>query len=176
MSEEWRTVPSMLGYEASNLGRVRRNGRIIVGSVSRSTGYRRTVVYVDGKRRDALFHRLVAAAFIGECPIEMNVNHVDGIKTNNAATNLEYVTVADNLRHAWRTGLSPRGARHGRYTKPECSARGERVNTAKLDAERVRAIRELRASGATLKEIAASAGISKSQASNIVNGRQWRHV
>src|SRR5690606_19120684 len=66
------------------------------------------------KRRYKAFgvHVLVAEAFIGPKPKGMTVNHIDGDKTNNHATNLEYLSVADNIRHAFAMGLYPRGERH----------------------------------------------------------------
>jgi len=176
MDEEWRNVPGAEGYFVSSQGRLRNGAKEIVGYVSKSTGYRRTAIKIVGKRTDVLFHRLVAAAFIGPCPDGLEVNHIDGCKDNNAVCNLEYLTCTENMKHAWRTGLCPTGARHGRHTMPDKSARGERVNTAKLTASQVQHARSMRSNGFKLREIAATFGICVSQASNITTGLQWRHV
>ena len=50
-------------------------------------------------------HSLVANFILGERPKDYVVNHKDGVKTNNRPSNLEYVTIAENIRHAIETGL-----------------------------------------------------------------------
>lgn len=73
--------------------------RLSAGKTSR--GYL-SVSLCDGSRpkkpRSFLVHRLVAAAFLGES--DLTVNHIDGNKLNNKLSNLEYLSVADNNRHA----------------------------------------------------------------------------
>ena len=54
-------------------------------------------------------HRLVAAYFVNRPKVKtdsvLEVNHIDGNKSNNHFSNLEWVTRSENLRHAIRTGL-----------------------------------------------------------------------
>jgi HNH endonuclease len=54
--------------------------------------------------------------------------------------------------------------------------RGEQVPTAKLTADRVRALRQRRASGESLKDLALEAGIDIGTVSRVVRGQLWRHV
>src|SRR5690349_10146054 len=53
-----------------------------------------------------LIHVLVARAFLGARPPDREVNHKDGNKANCAASNLEYVTHGENVKHAFATGLA----------------------------------------------------------------------
>ena len=61
-------------------------------------------VSINGRRRD--LHRIVAECFVPKPPGEgLEVNHKDGNKLNNHASNLEWVSHLENVRHAYRTGL-----------------------------------------------------------------------
>jgi len=59
----------------------------------------------DGKERSEMVHRLVASAFVPNPHDLQQVNHIDGVKTNNNASNLEWCTAQDNKIHAVRMGL-----------------------------------------------------------------------
>lgn len=113
---EWLPIPSAPDYAVSNTGIVRRmtpskSNRSRPGRVMKQTidqcGYPRVAV---GKNRQPIHvHKLVAEAFIGHRPQDMTVDHLDGNKLNNHATNLEYVTRAENVRRAHRDGKYPSG-------------------------------------------------------------------
>lgn len=123
MSEqlEWRPVVGFEGlYEVSRCGRVKRVGKAHRTGKGRGGGarlhreikpqkhrggYLAVQLWREGKMHRPLLHRVVAAAFIGPCPDGMEVNHIDGSKTSNAASNLEYVNRSQNMLHAYRTGL-----------------------------------------------------------------------
>lgn len=125
ITEEWRSV---LGgfYQASNFGRIRRgtvltpNNIGLVGRIKKQQtnawGYSMVNVSINGKARYLFVHRLVAEAFIGPIPRDKEINHIDGIKSNNVPRNLEYVTSAQNKAHAINNGLSIRG-HHGRFSE-----------------------------------------------------------
>lgn len=94
-------------YEVSNYGRVRNKKKqnLIVGDVN-NFGYYRVCLYMPFKKR-VFRHRLVALHFIvNDSPdTKTQVNHIDGDKSNNIESNLEWVTPSDNDLHAFRTGL-----------------------------------------------------------------------
>lgn len=64
---------------------------------------------VSSAEGNPVIHRLLALTFI-DCPSDsrrMQVNHKDGVKTNYSLDNLEWVTPAGNVQHAYRAGLRP---------------------------------------------------------------------
>lgn len=107
MEEVWKEIPGWPGYEVSNHGRVfgRRLNRILKISFDRR-GYPRVYLNRTGKPQPQPVHRLVAMLFVEGYFDGAVVNHKDGNKRNNFAHNLEWVTSAQNVRHAWQTGLS----------------------------------------------------------------------
>ena len=92
---EYRRHPSYPEYFLSSDGQVfsTRFGWKPIAARSHKTGYK--VVTLGGKA--LMIHRLVAGAFLGKSDLE--VNHKDGGKTNNALENLEYCDRSYNIRH-----------------------------------------------------------------------------
>ena len=104
--EEWRRIRESNIYEVSNLGRVRnrRTGRIMRTSVTTS-GYEMIQLHYDDSWHMHRVHRLVMDAFYDGDHSNLDVNHIDGNKTNNNLENLEFCTRSENVRHAFKTGL-----------------------------------------------------------------------
>lgn len=64
-------------------------------------GYQIVNLMIDGKRVGYSVHTLVATQFLGkQSSIKNQVNHKDGIKTNNAISNLEWVSQSENIQHS----------------------------------------------------------------------------
>ena len=69
------------------------------------SGYYLVDISCDGLTYTRQLHRLIAIAFIPN-PFNLDtVNHIDGDKSNNSASNLEWMSIGDNVRHAWKNGL-----------------------------------------------------------------------
>ena len=68
-------------------------------------GYQRINLHHKGNARKFTIHRLVAIAFIDNPQSKPQVNHIDGNKLNNNASNLEWNTAKENTNHADSTGL-----------------------------------------------------------------------
>src|SRR5262249_28608723 len=108
-------------YLVSNTGKVKRIASkqgAVVGRVlsmrPKKGGYNRVTLHSDSGMAQKLVHRLVAEAFLGPCPQAHCCNHIDGDKTNNHVSNIEYVTWPENTRHAKRMGLLASGGSSGR--------------------------------------------------------------
>ena len=106
--EMWKEIDGMFGLlEISNYGRVRsnmRDGRILKQQID-TKGYFRIRVTIKGKKKSIKVHREVAKAFIQNPNNLPQVNHIDGNKANNCASNLEWVTNKSNADHAIENGL-----------------------------------------------------------------------
>lgn len=129
LSEKWLAVKGFeSNYSISSLGRCRsiskwinsknqsiafKAGRILKPKTSK-TGYLQLCLCVDNKRTHISVHRLVALAFLPNPNNYPQVNHINGIKTDNRIENLEWCTAYDNIMHALETGLNvmPTGAAH----------------------------------------------------------------
>jgi hypothetical protein len=169
-----------LHYSASNLGRVfsnnyRRTGRTVELAQSElvdrrrssETHYRRAKMWHINRHTPTAIHRVVALTFVPNPLGLKTVNHKDGNKGNNTASNLEWCTNAENLQHAEATGLASHvfGEEHGMHV---------------LIEDEVREIKRLLRANAPykgqLKEIGHQFGVSNHCIFDIKHGRSWRHV
>lgn len=117
MQEVWRQIKGYEGaYEISSLGRVKSlksDKPLIMKPKVESNGYLRISLYNNKKGHSVSVHKLVAEAFLGRRPDGMQVNHIDGDKTNNKVDNLEYCTCSENIKHAYDAGLKEKCREHG---------------------------------------------------------------
>ena len=102
-------------YSVTEEGQVYSHRRAMYLKPCSYNGYMGVYLCENGKRKKHLIHRLVASAYI-ENPNDYNeVNHINGIKSDNHVNNLEYTTRSKNMLHAYSTGLTlgPIGEVHG---------------------------------------------------------------
>lgn len=115
------------------------------------------------KRRQYRVHRLVAQAFIQNSKNLPDVNHKNGVKTDNRSRNLEWCTSSFNIRHAIRTGLRDhRGERNWnhRWTKQQI-----------LEMRR-----QYSGKYGQLSELARKFHTTPSRILEIVTRKTWKHV
>jgi len=124
--EEWKDIKGYEGlYQASTLGNVRsidrtvirykpyrvcnQKGRTLTPIINKGTRKgtqprQELRLSKEGRVRGHQVHRLVAFTFLGGTE-DMEVNHKDGNPLNNRLDNLEIVTRAQNIRHAFENNL-----------------------------------------------------------------------
>jgi len=164
--EEWKAIAGYPDYAVSSMGRVKRltnartatAGKILKGELRWQ--YLSVRLYPDGKFYT--IHRLVAQTFIGPIPPKMDINHLNGVKTDNRAENLEICTRQRNRIHAVETGLVTEiGINH---------------RSAKLNEELVRKARQMKKDGHTTSAISRVIGVNHTSTTKVLNGVTWRHV
>src|SRR5262249_11235252 len=162
-TDMWREVPGSPGYLVSHRGDImslKRNRLLAQAETKR--GYLAVNLYRDGRPKNFLVHRLVAAAFNGPIPVGYVVNHRNGLKADNRSSNLEICTPEENREHAKRHGLVRSGEQNAR---------------AKLTEEQVRTIRRLHAEGVSVRDIARRFDFVTERAIYLVVNRQsWTGV
>ena len=107
---EWRKISELNNlYEVSDNGLIRKTktNKIMTPKLSEK-GYYKMVFCIKGKRYFFRVHRLVAQAFIPNPSNKPQVNHINGIKTDNRVQNLEWATNEENYKHAVDNGLIPK--------------------------------------------------------------------
>lgn len=171
--ETWKAVSGYAEtYEVSDLGRVRSIrdstnsyvGRILKPA-SMTNGYQFVGLCQGGTTKIHSVHRLVAAAFIGPCPHKKEVNHKNGVRTDNRADNLEYMTRRENIIHGQKY-----------LPRKHTSLRGHMLPNAKLDEHKVRAIRKRIAKGEALNLIAKDYNIVRQAIWSIAHNKTWKWV
>jgi hypothetical protein len=165
--EKWKAIPNTNGaYEVSNYGRLR--SYLGQGARKKSKEPVMLSITINGNGYPAKhirgvnlrIHRLVAEAFIPNPSGLPMVNHIDGDKTNNHISNLEWCDKSHNERHAERMGLKNK-------------ARGEGCNKSQLtDAD----VMEIYKSNLGTRELGRQYGVNHSAISNIKTGRTWNHI
>jgi|ERR1043166_33951 hypothetical protein len=198
MEEQWLPVTGWEGYyEVSSMGNVRnvirrsgtRAGLVLVGRILKD-GYKYVwLVDAKTKRKQVIaIHRLVCRAFYGPPPLDhKEVNHIDGVRTNNILENLEWITVQGNRKHSWilhpvrpfsderRKRISEAAMRRFKE-HPEKKMCGEKNPLSILTNQQVLEIKRRLAQGAIGRRLAREFGVSPQYISAINRNRKWKSI
>lgn len=181
--EVYLPIPGFIGlYEVSNLGNVRgvdrrivhRNNRwggqhtatrkgVVLSKKLDKYGYHNVNLSKGYKRNFLKVHRLVAEVFIANPDNLPQVNHIDGNKINNIASNLEWVTAKQNIKHSIDYGLRK-------------NAEGESLPQTRLKRDEVVDIKCMLAEKKSQASIAKLYGVNKNTIWHISKGNTWKSV
>lgn len=164
MSKEWRVIPGYPDYKVSSEGEIisMKFGKERLLNYGKDTaGYYQANLYRNGIQKTMNAHKVVASAFLGECPEGLIVRHLDDDKSNNHVSNLAYGTHKQNGEDAVRNGKYPKGEAH---------------YFSKLTETDVKLIKALRTFGWTHKFIGEIMSVSRRNVCFILQGKSWSHI
>lgn len=169
--EVWRYIPFLKDYAVSNLGRIKSNERVINNikysellfkGTPRKEGYVRVEIRNNNKKIRYYLHRLIAISFLENPNNLPQVNHIDGNKSNNILSNLEWVSRKENAIHARDIlGVQQMGEKH------------YKTNFTDKD---ILAIKDMRHRGIKLREISSIYGVHLSTIGKIVTNVNWKQI
>jgi len=157
----------------------------------RDREYRTVWLTSNGKRKGHLVHRLVAETFIDNPDGLQQVNHKDGNPSNNNASNLEWCSAHENIRHSYdnlRVQQKCALCENSIFSKHKICAKCKQMIMEKIDSEISKGVRgidvinleipkvgtaariaAMRSQGMTMQEIALEIGCSKQNVSATIN-------
>ena len=177
--EEWKKVPSAPGYEVTKCGQVRMEGTLvfnrgrmfhrkpkIIKNYEDSCGYLFVNLFPKGMRSSSgnkirfkkFVHRVVMEAFVGPCPDDMTVDHIDRNRQNNCLENLRYADITTQNRNRDLSSIA-----------------GENSRFSKLTCEQVKEIRKRKETEKiTNKKLGEDYSVSSTTIKRIVSFESWK--
>ena len=180
--EVWRDVKGYEGlYQVSSNGRVKSLERTFIDKIGRERyvkecilkpgmdkgGYLRVGLCDGEKRKTFKVHRLVCEAYHENPDNKPQVNHINEIKTDNRACNLEWATARENSNF---------GTRNERIGKKSAITKSKPICQYTLDEKIVK-------TWASLTEVKRKTGFSQGNISEVANGNRktaygfvWKYI
>ena len=170
MEEKWMKYYDT-NYYVSNLGNIKsyypttKNWRNKVLTTS-NRGYLRVSFNLDKKYTMKSVHRLVGELFIPNPNNLPQINHINGIKTDNRVENLEWTSVSENVKHSYDV-----------LKRIRKGAKGELSGKSKLTQEIVDYVRQNYkpfSSDFSLEKLGKQFGVASNTLSYVIHKKTWQ--
>jgi hypothetical protein len=152
-----KAIPKTVGF-----GQGYKTKKLILNQYKSKEGYLRVRLYKKNKCKNYSVHRLVALQFLENPKNKPQVNHKNGVKTDNRLENLEWNTRSENMKHSFNMGLS----------KAKKGAESPNSILTEKDVVEIKTI----GNSMTQKEIGKIYGVDRRQIGRILNNKRWKHV
>lgn len=159
--ELWKEIIGFDGYKVSNRGRIRGNSGRIINMRIEKDGYVDVSLWKNRRKVRARVHRLVAIAFLPNPENKPQINHKNGIRTDNRLSNLEWCTHLENSAG---------------FVFDE-TFKGENNMSAVLTDKKVLEIREKYKSGnISMAKLAQEYNVGETTIGRVINRASWQHI
>ena len=176
-TEIWVKCLDVPSWEVSSLGSIRNaETKLVYKTQLNPNGY----LYISNGREKKTYtvSRLIAKSFYGDSQLE--VNHIDGNKTNNCVTNLEFVTTSQNAKHRHhklgKKTVKPMYGDQNPMRKNGSPFIGSKHPRSKLTENDVRKIKDCLISGEQQNMIAKQFSITPQMVYRIKTNKAWTHI
>ncbi len=163
MKEDWKKIKNYESYMVSDLGRIKslKGKKEIILTPSDRNGYLKVSLSKNSKVKDITIHRLVMETFIPNNENKTQVNHINGIKTDNRLENLEWSNASENALHAFKLGLRK-------------NEKGDNATYRKVNSKKVVEIKSIYFNqDINQTKLGEMFNISQSAISYIINNKRW---
>lgn len=174
-NEIWKKIPNYSLYEASNMGYIKtfnwKNKKVekIMKPALDGSGYLRTMLKGDdGIFHTIKMHRIIAKTFIPNPENKPTINHKNCIKTDNRISNLEWVSISENVKHAYKQNCMT--------NKGECNPCATLTDKQVLEIRKNYEYGKNCKKGKTKQQIAEEYGTTFNVIKQLIQGKTWKHL